>query len=260
MNTSLTTLAKWKKILGLSFILAKANFKLRNEGSYLGLLWYLLNPLSLFIIILFIRGEAFRASDLANYPVYLLVGLLMFHYMSQIIGSSMNLIQSNGNFIKSIHIYPETIVISRVLQSCFSHIFEICLLTLASVYFGSTLLGLIPYILVFIIFSFFVLGLSFLFSAIGVHFNDLGNIWAVASTLLFFVTPVFHAPQAGSTLASINHYNPIAIFLDAGREMFVSGSFPQLSTWFLLFIISSFTLAVGLMVFEREKDYFAELV
>ncbi|HNU96023.1 MAG TPA: hypothetical protein PKH95_01275 [Candidatus Magasanikbacteria bacterium] len=36
---------KINNIFNLSWQLAKANFKLRNEGSYLGIFWYLLDPL-----------------------------------------------------------------------------------------------------------------------------------------------------------------------------------------------------------------------
>ncbi len=44
-----------RNILRISLILAKTNFKLRIEGSYLGILWYLLNPLALFLILLLIK-------------------------------------------------------------------------------------------------------------------------------------------------------------------------------------------------------------
>ena len=44
---------KIKSISALSFSLAKANFKIRNEGSYLGIFWYLLEPLAFFIVLLF---------------------------------------------------------------------------------------------------------------------------------------------------------------------------------------------------------------
>jgi len=57
-------ISKIKKTLSLGFSLASAQFKLRNEGSYLGVLWYLLEPLSFFAILLFLAGVI---SDSAIY-------------------------------------------------------------------------------------------------------------------------------------------------------------------------------------------------
>lgn len=42
----------FKDFFNLSISLAKAEFKLRNEGSYLGILWYLLNTLNIFNILI----------------------------------------------------------------------------------------------------------------------------------------------------------------------------------------------------------------
>jgi len=248
------------EILRLSFLMAKANFKLKNEGSYLGILWYLLNPLALFLIILFIRGQVFRVNDINNYPVYLMIGLLMFNYMTQLISSSMGIIISSGNFIKSIRIPTESLVFSRVFQSIFSHIFELLLLIFVALFFQAPLLGFVPYIIIFVLYTIFILGLCLIFAAYGVYINDLGNIWSVASSLLFFITPIFHSPDRGSLLFKLNQFNPFDRFIEAAREMFIHSKFPSIEEWLVLVALAVVSFIIGLLIFEKKKDYFAELV
>jgi len=71
-----------KSYWNLSITLAKMEFKLRNEGSYLGLFWYFLNPLFTFILLNFIFSAKF-GQDIAFYSLYLLLGIIMFNFFSQ---------------------------------------------------------------------------------------------------------------------------------------------------------------------------------
>ena len=251
---------KLGSILELSFSLAKANFKLRNEGSYLGVFWYLLNPLVLFFMILFIRNEAFAATNIPNYPIYLLIGLLMHNFFIQLVGASISVIQLNGNFIKSIKIPLEALVVSRVLQSVFSHLLEVTLIFICVIYLNAPIEGIITYLAVFFLLSIFALGLSFIFATLGVYINDLNNVWIILGQLLFFITPIFHAPQVGSLLYNVNLWNPLNYFITAGREMLVYGRFPSVGSITVIVLISAITLFIGFWIFNKNKYTFAELV
>ena len=68
-----------KKFIELSFALAKAQFKLRNEGSYLGIFWYILNPIFIFSLLLLIFSTRV-GQGIPHYPLYLLLGIIMFNF------------------------------------------------------------------------------------------------------------------------------------------------------------------------------------
>ncbi len=248
------------QVLRLAFSLAKANFKLRNEGSYLGFLWYLLSPLAFFSIILFVRTEAFGVIDIPYYPIYLLVGLLIHHFAMNTIAASVTAISSSGNLVKSVKLPYESIVLAKVLQFVFAHIFEIILLLLFLAYFGVGFSGIFVYILVIGIFSIFLFGVSLMFSILGVHLNDLGNIWTAFSQMLFFVTPIFYLPTADSLLYKVNLWNPFYYFVTAAREMLVFGRLPSAHILLTVICLSVSALVMGLFIFEKNKDDLAELV
>src|ERR1035437_5255328 len=213
-------------ILSQSYSLAKANFKVRNEGSYLCILWYLLNPLSYFLIILYLRAVLFASEAVAYYQAYLLLGLIMMNFFNQSMAASADLIRSNSGFIKSIKICYEIFVVSTLLQGMFSHAFELLLFAVLLLYVHVSLLGIVWYLVVFVFFALFVLGLSFLFATVGLYFNDLKNIWAIGAQLLLFITPVFYAVHPGTYIYVGNLFNPLFYFLTAARDVAIYGILP----------------------------------
>jgi ABC-type polysaccharide/polyol phosphate export permease len=250
----------YKKIIPLSYSLAKANFKVRNETSYLGVLWYLLNPLCFFLILLYLRGVLFSSASVPHYSVYLMIGLIMLNFFNQAINSSIGLIRGNSGFIKSMKVPYEVFVFSIVFQAAFSHIFEFSLVALLFLYFHISALGLLLYAAVFVFYALFTLGLCFLFSTIGLYFSDFANVWSIISQLLMFVTPVFYVVVPGSYAYSSSLFNPLFYFMTAAREASNYGTIPSLLMFAALAILAAGSLFVGLFFFKRFKSRFAEFV
>jgi ABC-type polysaccharide/polyol phosphate export permease len=246
-----------QKTLTLSLSLAKTNFKLRNEGSYLGVLWYLLNPLSLFFTILFVKQTAFSHTEIPLYPVYLLTGLVLLSYLNRVVGVATDVIRGNSNFIKSIHIKTEALVISSVMHILMLHVFEVFLIICLSLYFQVPVINLILYIGVTLLFTLFLSGLAFLFATIGVYVTDVGNVWAVVSQLIFFVTPTFYVLSPASGLYTLNLFNPLYYFMTLARDVLIHGQSPL---WLVSIAIVStvVSLALGLFVFSKYRRSFAE--
>jgi ABC-type polysaccharide/polyol phosphate export permease len=246
-----------KKTLSLSYSLAKTNFKLRNEGSYLGILWYLLNPLFLFVTILFVKQTAFNNIEIPLYPVYLLVGLVMLSYLNRVVSLSTDVIRSNSSFIKSIHIPTEVLVISSVLHVCMLHVFEIFLILCLAIYMHIPLFQIVLYFIATLVFTVFLVGLAFLFSTIGVYISDVGNIWAAISQLIFFVTPIFYTLNPANSLYTLNLYNPLYHFITFSRDMLIRGN-TSLWTIQMVSISCMASLIIGLTAFGRYRRRFAE--
>ncbi len=250
---------KLKSILGLSLSLAKAQFKLKNEGSYLGVFWYLLEPLALFLIILVIQG-VFAVEGISYYPLYLLLGLIMFNFFSKTTNRASRIIADNSGFIKSIKISYESLVVSEVLEASFSHFFEIILFVIFMLIFKAPLAGLIFYPLIFGFVFIFVLGLSFILTTLGTYINDLDNVWRVINRLLFFATPLFYITVKNSFIYKLNLFNPIFYYISIARDIIIYNSISGL--WIILGAItfSFIFLILGIIIFEKYKYKFAELV
>lgn len=249
-----------KKTIELSFALAKSSFKLKNEGSYLGIMWYLLEPLILFSIIMFIKGVAFSHTKIEFYPIYLLFGIVMNNLFNGIIGSSIGAIENNASFIKSMKIKLEPFILANVLQYTFSHLFEVGLIAIFMIFYKISLFGLIYYFLILALFIIFLTGVSFLFSTIGTYVSDFNNIWKFAAQLIFFITPTFYAIKPGDANYLLNLFNPLFYYLTIARDAVIYERIPEI--WMVLIAIGiSFGFFVlGLFVFEKFKKKFPELI
>ena len=124
-----------KHFFELSFQIAKSGFKLRNEGSYLGILWYLLNPLLLFVLLLLVFADRL-GNEIPMYPLYLLLGIVMFNFFQQTTSESTRIVLVDyRDLVKSINFPREAIVLGAVLKFLFSHFFEILLFFLLNLLF-----------------------------------------------------------------------------------------------------------------------------
>ncbi|MGA2775016.1 MAG: ABC transporter permease [Candidatus Omnitrophota bacterium] len=248
-------MGKIKSILDLSLSLAKTRFKLRNEGTYLGVFWYLLEPLCMLLILLYIFSS--RKPNIKDYPLYLLLGLIMFNLFSNSTIQSAKAITENAGFIKSLKISHEALVLSVVFQVIFTHFFEIAALSIFMIYFNINLTGLIFYPILLFFYSIFICGISFTLAAVGVRINDIANVWSVIVRLMWFATPLFYSISEKSLQSLLN---PIAYFISAGRSLIINNQPPAL--WIVIGItfMSIISLAVGLFIFNLSKNKFAEYV
>ena len=248
-----------KQILGLSLALAKAEFKLKNENSYIGIFWYLLNPLLTFLLLLAVFSNRL-GNDIPNYPLYLLLGIIIFNIFQQATTEATSVIYGYSGQIKSIKMPIESFIVSINLKNLFSHIFEITMLIVFLIFFKISVMGMIFYPLIFFFLAIFTIGVSLILSSLTVFLRDLVNIWAFASRLLWLATPIFYAVGGQTKLLVFNLFNPLYYFISVARDLIVYFRIPPL--WMVTGMMgySLLSLIVGLMVFNMLKKEFAELI
>lgn len=248
-----------RSIAGLSLAIAKAEFKLRNEGSYLGILWYLLAPVLTFLLLLGIFADRL-GQNIPNYPLYLLLGIILFNYFQKVSNEAVNIIQPNAGIIKSIHFHREALIGSTVLKTLFSHIFEVIVLIIFLLAFGISVKTMIFYPAILLFLALFAFGAALILSSLQIYFFDLDNIWLFASKLIWFGTPIFYAIEGQTKLFTLNLFNPMFYFITIARDLIVYGRMPEI--WMMLGAIgySLLSLIIGLFIFKKLKPRFAELI
>jgi ABC-2 type transport system permease protein len=246
-------------MLRLSLSLAKFKFKLRNEGSYLGIVWYLLNPL-LFFTLLFLIFNDRMGNNIPYYPLYLLLGVIMFNFFQSVTTESTTAILDNRSLIKSIKFPHESLILSNVLKTLISHIFEIFVLAIFLVIFKISLVWLIFYPVIILLFCMFIYGASLALSAFTVYVVDFRNIWDFVARLLWFATPIFYSIGGQSKLFLLNLFNPMYYFITFARDMIIYNKLPEL--WIIsgAVMCSLISLTIGLFIFNKFKKRFAEKI
>lgn len=253
-------LKKIKRITDLSFQMAKVEFKLRNEGTYLGIFWYLLNPILFFILLYFIFSDRLGGS-IVRYPLYLIIGIIMFNlFQNTVIDSVRATLKDYGKPMKAINFPKEAIIGGTIIKNLFSHLFEIFLLFLALVFFNLNPFYIFLYILILVPFVFFIFGISALFSALTVYFKDMDNMLNFAMKILWIATPIFYSIAGQKRLFFANLFNPLYYFITIMRDAVIYNVFS--SGWIFMgavaFAVGFFFL--GLFIFNKLKYKFAELI
>lgn len=242
----------------LGFYLSKKDFILRNEGSFLGVIWYLLNPIIFFITIYFIRDSIYPGSDTENYPLYLFTGIIIYNLFVQSLSSAILFSNRRSKFLKSINISSGVLLFSDVLKFIYSHLFEIILIILMLIFTGLPVYTILFYPLILFFYFLFILGLSCIFSVLGMYFDDLINVWKAFSFIIFLGTPIFYHLKTDSLHFLINHFNPLFYFIELSRYSFIYNSIPPILYIFVTITFSISIFILGLFIFNKFNKKFAE--
>ena len=113
MSQHLNNLKKFTPLLGE---LVSRDIKTKYRRSILGVLWTLLNPLLMMIVLSIVFSNLFK-FDIANFPVYLLCGQVIFNFFNDATNSAMSSIIVNASLIRKMYIPKYLFTISKILSS-----------------------------------------------------------------------------------------------------------------------------------------------
>src|SRR5690242_1061550 len=101
--------------------LVRTDFKLRYQGSVLGYAWSLLRPLFLFGILYAIFALVLKTGGgMPHFPVYLLLGIVMWTFFTDMTSQSLGSIVGRGDLIRKIRIPRWIIVFSSSILALIS--------------------------------------------------------------------------------------------------------------------------------------------
>lgn len=251
--------------------LVRTDFKLRYQGSILGYAWSLLRPLFMFIILYVVFVEVLKAGgDIPHFPIYLLLGVLLWNFFSEMTTQSLGSIVGRGDLIRKIRIPRWMIVFSSSISAVISLLLNLVVFTVFLVFNKveiTPLLLLLPLLLVEI--YIFALGISLFLSAAFVKYRDITYIWEVIMQAGFYLTPILYgmALIPSVLLQKIVLLNPMAQAIQDARYVAVTQSDQVITIsrifnggWYMYipFIIVILVFISGLLYFKKESKYFAE--
>lgn len=262
---------KYKYSLILLRQLVVTDFKLRYQGSALGYLWSLLRPLFLFIILYLVFDKFLKIGNaVPHYPVYLLLGIVLWNYFLEVTNIGMTSIVGRGDLLRKLN-FPKYVIVLAGSISAFINLlinfFVIAVFMMINeVDVRWTILALPLIIVELFVFS---LGCAFLLSALFVKVRDLNYIWEVLMQALFYATPILYpltlVIAVSPFFAKLLLLNPIAQIIQDGRYLLITDhtlTFEQLygSGWYRLIPISIVIIVAlfGAWYFRKQSPNFAE--
>lgn len=238
--------------------LVSRDFKLKYRRSILGVLWSLLNPLLMMIVMAAVFSYMFRFK-IENFPVYLILGTIMFDYMSRSTASAMTSITESQALIKKVRIekliFPLEKVVFELLNFGLSMIAAVAVMAWFRVLPSVHVLWAIP--LLVILLTLFCTGLSLLLSALAVFFRDVMHLWSVVITAWTYATPLFYPyDMLDGWMQTVMQFNPMYHYITFFRDVMMWNTLPATEQVIGCVGMALITFLVGYIVFRKTEKKF----
>jgi lipopolysaccharide transport system permease protein len=248
----------------LFFFFTWRDIKVRYKQATLGILWAVVQPLSMMVLFTFIFGRGLHlTSDGLPYPLFAFSGLMIWQFFSNGLQNAATSTFSNAHIIRKIY-FPRLIIpLASILTALFDVFFALIVWVGLIVYFhlsiDPTKLILIP--LSILLAAITAFGIGTFLAALTVKYRDFRHVLPFLIQFLMFVNPVVYSTKVFTDypiLQKILELNPIAGSINMVRSLFSNAPID----WFLVFAQFGFAFAfllIGVYFFRKMEAYFADL-
>jgi ABC-type polysaccharide/polyol phosphate export permease len=248
--------------LNLLWELTVSQYKLKDQSTFFGFLWSLLNPLFM-VGVLFIFFHAQLGGTVEHYGIYLLLGLVQYTHFANSTTSSMRVLLTMRPLTKEAVFPKELLVVSSTISHTIDFLIGMGFCVIAAYAFGvrpswNTLWLPCVLILQFLLVSW----VSLLLSCTFLLARDLEHIYQVFLRALLFLTPVFYGRSllGGGLARYVVVLNPLAHVIDLSRSILIGGAAPPPGRLMGLLAINGLLVCVAFWLFKAFEPKLAEYV
>jgi ABC-2 type transport system permease protein len=249
--------------------LVRTDFKIRYQSSLLGYVWSLLRPLLIFVILYLVFTKFLKVgTGIAHYPVYLLLGILLWNFFVEVTMGGVTAVVGKGDLLRKIN-FPKYVIILSVTLSALINLSLTSIVIAIFMIIGHVgiswhALLLIPLIMELVIFS---VAVAFFLSAAYVKYRDVSYIWEVIIQGAFYATPILYP------LSRIPHFaakflilNPLAQIIQDSRYVLVTHQTETIASvyggdyliWAIPLSVVLVAAVIGSTYFRKRSKFFAE--
>ena len=198
-------------------LLVKREISARYSGSFLGLLWSYINPLSQFFIYFVIIGQIFNLHDsIPNFSIHIFSAIVIVHFFTETFNAGTRSIMRNKQIVRKMAVPTEMFPVASMLVSLYHVGPQVVILIIACLALGwmPTLTGVAAALIALVIIMILGTSLALVFSAANVYFRDFGSVVNILTNFVRFGVPMIYSyTMVDSRFGSFAPYyilNPIA--------------------------------------------------
>jgi ABC-2 type transport system permease protein len=253
-----------RRSLELLYLIASTEFKRTYFGTVLGYLWSLCRPLLLFAVLLVVFTHVVRLGHtVPHYAVLLLLNIVLFGFFQEATSTAVGSVVSQEAIVRKTQFPRLVIPLAVVLTSAFNLLPNLVVAFVFILGFGVAPMWtwlLLPVLLTALFV--FTTALAMILSSLYPRFRDVGIIWAVLATALFYATPVLYPLQkVHGTLATLLALNPLAPIFELVRRWVITPWAPVAGGALRIAVPIAIYLgvcALAVWIFNREAPRIAE--
>lgn len=251
--------------------LAKNDFKKRYAGSYLGIVWAMVQPVVTVLMYWIVFDRVFEAKgQLAAggievpYVLFITAGLVPWFYFQEALTNGTAALLEYNYLVKKVVFNISILPIIKLIAALFIHLFFIGILLIVAIAYGYypslyTLQIVYYSICMFVL----VLGMTYCTCAVVVFFRDLSQIINIALQIGMWATPIlWDIGMLSDKWKVFFKLNPMTYIVNGYRsaiyeqEWFFEHFYS--STYFWIFTVTLF--CIGSLIFKRLRVHFADVL
>ncbi len=253
------------------------DLRTRYKSSALGYVWTQLAPLLLMLIFLIVF-TVLIPSNIAQFPVFLIVALLPWNYTAEAVSGGSRSIIDNAHLIKKVFFPREVLPLASVFSALVNFVLSLPMMLVVMAITQLLATGTINFSLTFlympiivVIQTIFLMGLVMFLSTLAVFWRDTTHLIGILLQFWFFLTPIFYSLDTlgGEDVARVVRWlNPMASIVDFYRDilygntvygtMIPTPGLPATDSVLRVLVTSLLTLAIGYWFFQRNSGQFGE--
>jgi len=245
------------------------NFHARHKGSYLGMTWAVLNPLLLLGLYFAVFQLIFKGSfgvlpneTRVDYALALLLGLTVFHFLSEIIATSPAIIVANPNLVKKVVFPVEVLPVANLGASFFNFAISLLLVLVGQLVLGRGVPASVVWLPVLVLPVVLLgLGTGWLLAALGVFFRDISQVVQFLSLVLMWASAVFYSMRiVPPEIHVFLRFNPIAQAIELLRDALLWDVPVNLLHVGYLYGVTALICLIGYATFAALRPTFADVI
>ena len=249
-----------RKYWGFVRYTGESELKASIAGSYLGWLWWVLDPLLFMCVYFAVFGLIFGKTE-QYFAAFIFIGHSAFNFFSKAVKSSVKVVASNKAMVTKVYMPKYVLLMTKLFVLGFEYFIAFALavgtMVLYRVPISWHILLYFPLVMLMFVLCF---GIGLFLMHFGVYVEDLANIINVAMKLIFYLSGVFFSipkrvenPLYQTILLKCN---PIAFIMNEMRNCLLYQANIDWTTYCIWLGISLLLCCLGVpMIYRNENSY-----
>lgn len=247
----------------LLYFFAWRDIKVRYKQTVVGVLWAIFQPLATMIVFSVIFGKIAKIpSDGIPYPIFVYSGLLFWQFFSTSLTDSSNTLVANASIVTKVYfprlLLPLADVVTKFIDFCIASTVLLGLMIYYHYLPGISGILLVPVLLAITFLS--SLGLGLILSSINVKYRDVRYVLPFFIQMLVFVTPVIYPASLAGKYSWLLALNPMTGVITAARNGLLGSGPVDVGALAFSLLTSTVLFLIGVIVFKKTEQYFADVV
>jgi lipopolysaccharide transport system permease protein len=246
----------------LVLFLALRDIKARYKQALFGVAWSVVQPIvGVLVLTLVFRRLAGVPSDGIPYPVFALVGFLLWSYFSASLGNASASLVNNVSLVTKVYFARLVTPVASLLPGFVHLVIGLLLLVvLMPVYDVTPSWQAVVFPLCLVWTMVVALGAGLLLATLNVKYRDVGHVLGFLTQLWFLASPVaYPSSLVGEQWRWAYSLNPMAGVIDSARWSLLGAPAPGAEIA-LSAAVAVALLAAGLLYFQRAERQFADVI